>query len=209
MTKSVKSKQTKGKRESIIASAFELFFTKGYKNTKIIEIAQASNIGKGTFYEYFESKEALLLELLNAKFEFDRQNTELIGQSDLTGTEKIKSFFRFEIDCMKKYGPTSNALAQEMMTPGFTPSEEIASILHKAFATKYAFINQVIIEGIKSKEFKEIDTTLASTGILGAISFYTAFKFNIINHNIIPGLPFENVDWDNEDFFQLIFTGLK
>ena len=50
------------KREEIANTAFLLFMQKGYTNTKIVDIAGAMNIGKGTVYEYFKSKEDILLD---------------------------------------------------------------------------------------------------------------------------------------------------
>src|SRR5665648_811289 len=171
----------KGKREIIMDVSCNLFFSKGYKNTKIIEIAEAANIGKGTFYEYFKSKEALLVELLSTKF---------------------------EIESMVNNGANNNVLAQEMISPGFRTSDEIMCLIHKMFIHKYDFLENVITEGIKNGEFKKVESSLATTALLGAISFYTAFKFNIMNHDVFSGIPFGNSDWNNEEFFRLILNGL-
>ena len=198
----------KGKREVILEVSCELFFSKGYKNTKIIEIAEAANIGKGTFYEYFKSKEALLYELLNTKFRTDKQKIEAIASSNISQSEKIKSFFQFEIESMEINGASSNVLAQEMISPGFCTSDEIMSLIHKMFIHKYNFLENVIAEGIKKGEFNRIESSLATTALLGSISFYTAFKFNIIKHDIFTGIPFGNPGWNNEEFFRLILDGL-
>jgi len=198
----------KGKREIIMDVSCNLFFSKGYKNTKIIEIAEAANIGKGTFYEYFKSKEALLVELLSTKFETDKQKIEAIASSNISQAEKIKSFFQFEIESMVNNGANNNVLAQEMISPGFRTSDEIMCLIHKMFIHKYDFLENVITEGIKNGEFKKVESSLATTALLGAISFYTAFKFNIMNHDVFSGIPFGNSDWNNEEFFRLILNGL-
>lgn len=52
------------RRQAIIGNASELFAAKGYHGTTIDEIVQATGIAKGTFYIYFDSKEALLLEVV-------------------------------------------------------------------------------------------------------------------------------------------------
>jgi len=199
----------KSKRETIMESAFELFFSKGYKNTKIIEIAELAGIGKGTVYEYFKSKEAILFELLNAKLECDKGKLQAIKASNLSGEDQIKAFFQFEIDSIENYGPGSNVLAQEMMSPGFDAAEKVMGIMHKIFIIKYEFICEVIAAGIQNGEFKPIDSSLAATGIFGAVNFYTAFKYNIIQHKLKPELPFANSTWNQEEFFSLIFHGLK
>jgi AcrR family transcriptional regulator len=198
----------KGKREIILEVSCDLFFSKGYKNTKIIEIAEAANIGKGTFYEYFISKEALLVELLSTKFEMDKQKIETIASSNSSQADKVKSFFQFEIESMESNGASNNVLAQEMISPGFSTSDEIICLIHKMFIHKYYFLENVITEGIKKGEFNKFDSSLATTALLGAISFYAAFKFNIIKHDIRSDIPFENTNWNNEEFFRLILNGL-
>jgi AcrR family transcriptional regulator len=45
------------KKTDILNAAIEVFATKGVANAKMNDIAIAANIGKGTIYEYFSSKE--------------------------------------------------------------------------------------------------------------------------------------------------------
>lgn len=47
-------------RSRILNSAFKLFVENGFESTTIDQIAEAADIGKGTFYNYFPSKEAAL-----------------------------------------------------------------------------------------------------------------------------------------------------
>lgn len=47
-----------------MASALELFAHKGYFTTSISEIAQKTGISKGLMYNYFESKEDLILAII-------------------------------------------------------------------------------------------------------------------------------------------------
>lgn len=55
------------KRQDILDSAYELFTTKGFLNTTILNIALNAGVGKGTFYLYFDSKEAVRNELIVRK----------------------------------------------------------------------------------------------------------------------------------------------
>jgi AcrR family transcriptional regulator len=47
------------RRSTILAAAAQVFASKGYAAARIIEVARAAQVGKGTIYEYFPSKEAL------------------------------------------------------------------------------------------------------------------------------------------------------
>ncbi len=52
------------KRELIMNTALRLFSSKGYVATSINEIAKESRISKGLMYNYFKSKEDLLMSLI-------------------------------------------------------------------------------------------------------------------------------------------------
>lgn len=51
------SRQTKSK---IVSAAWQLFYEQGYDNTTVDEIIAASGTSKGSFYHYFDGKDALL-----------------------------------------------------------------------------------------------------------------------------------------------------
>lgn len=51
------------KKADIFNAARELFYSKGFKDTNISEIAKLAGIGVGTFYNYYPSKEKLFLEV--------------------------------------------------------------------------------------------------------------------------------------------------
>ncbi len=50
-------RNTKGK---IVSAAWKLFYEQGYEDTTIEDILELSGTSKGTFYHYFEGKDALL-----------------------------------------------------------------------------------------------------------------------------------------------------
>lgn len=59
-----REEQKEQRRQIIIANALELFVKKGYSETKIGDIAKASNMSVGLMFHYFESKEQLYAELV-------------------------------------------------------------------------------------------------------------------------------------------------
>lgn len=51
------------KKADIFSAGRELFYSKGFKNTNVSDIAKLAGIGVGTFYNYYSSKEELFLEV--------------------------------------------------------------------------------------------------------------------------------------------------
>jgi AcrR family transcriptional regulator len=59
------------KKADIFDSGRELFYSKGFKDTNVSDIAKMAGIGVGTFYNYYSSKEELFLEV------FIKENEDL------------------------------------------------------------------------------------------------------------------------------------
>lgn len=53
------------RRREILEQALELFATQGYHDTGVADIAAALRMSHGTFYRYFESKRAILDEVVD------------------------------------------------------------------------------------------------------------------------------------------------
>lgn len=70
-------KNTRNTRGRIIAAAWELFYEQGYDSTTVEEIIDRSQTSKGSFYHYFDGKDALLSSL---SFLFDEEYDRLRQQ---------------------------------------------------------------------------------------------------------------------------------
>ncbi|MHB1276637.1 MAG: TetR/AcrR family transcriptional regulator [Candidatus Humimicrobiaceae bacterium] len=102
MTLKEKSKATKNK---ILESAISIFSIKDYEKTDINEICEKAHISKGAFYYHFNSKQDLLLVLLNQWMGsigdiLDKADKE---SKDLTSTlinlpNKLKSAFTKDLN---------------------------------------------------------------------------------------------------------------
>ena len=51
------------KKQALKTAAYEVFSKKGYKATGISEIARQAGVAVGSFYNYYESKEAIFLDI--------------------------------------------------------------------------------------------------------------------------------------------------
>lgn len=53
-------------REHIFRTALDLFHSRGYEHTTVADIAEAADVGKGTFFSYFPTKESIFAHLGSA-----------------------------------------------------------------------------------------------------------------------------------------------
>ena len=50
-------------RNRLLRAAFQLFATRGFQATTVEDITQAADVAKGTFFNYFPTKELLLTQM--------------------------------------------------------------------------------------------------------------------------------------------------
>ncbi|MBQ1922408.1 MAG: TetR/AcrR family transcriptional regulator [Lachnospiraceae bacterium] len=72
-------KNNRNTRGRIISAAWKLFYENGYEETTIEDIVFESQTSRGSFYHYFEGKDALLGTLA---YVFDEKYEQLQGQLD-------------------------------------------------------------------------------------------------------------------------------
>lgn len=78
------------KRTEILNFATDLFMTKGYEPTTVNMILKAIGIAKGTFYYYFDSKEALMDAVIMRVIDAEIKHAEAImARKEMAPIEKL------------------------------------------------------------------------------------------------------------------------
>ena len=89
----VREKKKLQARQAILDAAAHEFKSRGFMNTSVSDIMRESNYGVGTFYNYFGSKEEILMELV--------KNLFMQVEESLSAREDVKSSLELlEICCM-------------------------------------------------------------------------------------------------------------
>ena len=82
------------RKNELLDTAQELFFTKGYKQTSIESIIKRIGVAKGTFYYYFKSKEDLLDKLT---YKMSKKILEkikkIVEKDDLNAIDKLNQAY--------------------------------------------------------------------------------------------------------------------
>jgi AcrR family transcriptional regulator len=68
--RTAKGEQT---RQALLRAAARLFADNGYHNTSVPDIVRAAGVGHGTFYEYFRSRRAILVDLTRQAADSERR----------------------------------------------------------------------------------------------------------------------------------------
>lgn len=141
------SRNTKGR---IIESAWELFYEQGYENTTIDDIVEHSETSKGSFYHYFDSKDALLSSL---SYLFDTKYDELIPTlKEYTSAVDKLIYLNHELFLMIENRVPLDLLARLLSTQLVTNGEKH---LLDHDRTYYRLLRKITLEARKSGEFRQ------------------------------------------------------
>ena len=134
----------KGVKERIVDAAWELFYDKGYDNTTVDDIINLSETSKGSFYYYFEGKDALLTTLSTI---LDEWYEELEENMDPNMNNFVKLLYlNYEMHAMMEKRISYELVASLYSTQLITKSE--SSLLDQN-RTYYKLIGKVIEDGQK------------------------------------------------------------
>jgi AcrR family transcriptional regulator len=91
---------TATRRDELLAIAASLFAERGFKNTTVRDIADAAGILSGSLYHHFDSKEAMVDELLDTFQTELWKEYDAIEASDLTPRGKLEAVVRASFDAI-------------------------------------------------------------------------------------------------------------
>ena len=82
------------KREEIAKKSIDLVLQKGFCNITVSQVASHAKIAKGSIYNYFNSKEDIIYEIIKSEYsEYDKEVEEKIKNTNST-KEKVLDLFQ-------------------------------------------------------------------------------------------------------------------
>lgn len=165
-------------RDEIVDAAMRLFSEKGFHNVSMQEIAAEAEFATGTVYSFFDSKEALYLEIMNevADNVLSVVQPFLDGQAD--EREKLAGFIRASVRVFRENSAAIRLFLRANQRPvsqiGTTRFSKTAIKVHD---TLQARLRQVYAAGVRKGTFRAFDprvVALALDAALRAIIFSVA-----------------------------------
>ena len=140
------ARNTKGR---IISAAWKLFYEQGYEDTTVEDIVFESETSKGSFYHYFDGKDALLGTLA---YVFDEKYEELMETMDpaMNAMEKL-IYLNHELFAMIDGGISMDLLARLLSTQLLARGEK-----HLLDRNRYYFrlLRQIVAQGRENGQLR-------------------------------------------------------
>lgn len=191
----------------ILDAAFTLFLEKGYLDAKIIDIADAAGIGKGTVYEYFESKDAIFLELFQTRVAAGYECLSDLLAKEVSCEQKIKEYLDIELSNVSQYTFSKNFFTDLVMKSEAFRNPDLIEGIRLLIRKNFSVLQGIVEEGIRKGEFRKTEPALAAVYLLGAINLYVSIDFSPDGLNeFFPGSKAKKY---RTDFLKLLLSGLR
>lgn len=185
------------KKESILEGAYESFVNFGYKGTTMDKVAKLANVGKGTIYTFFDTKEELLEEIVRNHLKELKEVAENVEDKSLSLEENLERIL-YGIFKFKKENQLIIKLIQEEKTLG---TKEVKELLFKIDEEIIGYIKAKIQDGINMGILKECNPEV------------TAFVIMKMYVALITDWEIKNKSFTQEELLELfklyILTGIK
>jgi AcrR family transcriptional regulator len=168
------------RKQHVIKMAHQLFIEKGFQSTSIQDILDYSGISKGTFYNYFPSKNELLIALFKSIYKkMEQERNELLIGQDPSDMEIFIKQIELQMNTNR-----ANKLLSLFEEVFFSKDEELKDFIKSGQLRMIKWIYQRFIDlfGESKKPFL-LDCTIMFLGILNHNIKYN-FMANDQNLNI-------------------------
>lgn len=153
------------RRMEIIHAAERLFSERGYDDTPVEAIISEVGIAKGTFYHYFVSKEDILDALINHMVEDIEEAIAAIEVAESDPMKRMRSLIQLFREFAEGKGKLMDYLHEDRnILLHWKVEQYMTPIIEEA-------LFKIIDDGNELGVFKVEDPRIASTALLGAISY--------------------------------------
>jgi AcrR family transcriptional regulator len=161
-------------RQRLLEAAAEEFARAGYLGANINTISTAAGFAKGTIYNYFPSKQALLLAAIDATAQ---QHLDFIAEQVCTEPDpahRLEQFYRTGFEFVTRYLPQARMLFNTINGP----DEQFRAHVFEAYQPLFQFVtDEILVPGIQQGVFRVVDPA-AMAMLLMTIYLGTASQLN-------------------------------
>lgn len=159
-------KVVEDRREQIIDAALRVFAQKGYSNATNKDIAREAGITPGLIYYYFESKEALLNAILEARSPLKLMASFPPETLALPPEQFFPMLMRQALDIVE--GEDMIGLFR-IMIPELLHNPDMAALPATLFPRLFGFLGNYVEAKIASGQIRPIDASLTVQTLIGSL----------------------------------------
>jgi TetR/AcrR family transcriptional repressor of nem operon len=179
-------------KKEIIRKGVDLFREQGYHNTGINDILETCEISKGSFYNYFKSKEDYGIKVID--YYGDTLLEYMIGKlrsGDGSPVEKLRELYNSFIEIVKRENVKSGCLVNNISNEMGGLNDRLAEVADRNFRNWTDEIARIVAKGQTIKEIRD------DLGALEIAEYMHATFFGLLSRMKVTRRTDSLNDWLN------------
>lgn len=157
-------------RHRIFHAAIDLFRERGFEQTTVDDITEKADVAKGTFFNYFHRKEAVLGYLSEERLLAIEERIPTLLAEDRDVREKLIEVYLMAASAYEEDLELARFVLVELMRRAFGPNEEIAARWH-------GITESIVRQGQERHELRADLPFDRAEMLLSGIYFSTLFQW--------------------------------
>ena len=188
-----KEEQTK-RRHEIFHQVVNVFLKKGFQETSMREIAEAAGLGKSTLYDYFKTKDEILVYFFEDQLNDLAEEAQKIATQSSTADIRLRKITEAYIESLQANKNLFMKLTMEVQRLKMESQKQIQAKRH----AYQDMIRTLIDEGVREGVFRKVNSLLAARLLISAIA-------PVIYTSRVTGTPQEML----RETLDIFFEGIK
>lgn len=179
------------RRKQILDAARALLFEKGLKATSISQIAKLAELGVGTIYFYYRSKEEIFAELQEEGLELLYTKIRQSHREDDPPAVKLKNTALALLQFSEGSKDYYDIINYFLTSPEILLSQKLKIQVDRHGGKIISFVSRVIEAGIQTRDFTPVDPkrfTIMFWGALQGLIQYKKMKTTLLEGQDFKGL---------------------
>lgn len=189
------------RRETIIKAAQKLFEQKGFEETTVEQVAALAELGKGTIYSYFKSKEEIYIAILEKKLDLLEEKMRAAVANPASAVDALYGLYEAFIEYHRDRKGFIDTLFVQIDDQILYRLGGVVGGLKSKASVWMEIVGNMIQWGIERGEFEPVDVERISKTVVGMIlGLIIQFEMGQIKEDLVNF---------RDAVFKLIFDGIR
>jgi TetR/AcrR family fatty acid metabolism transcriptional regulator len=151
------------RKAQILDAAMCVYARSGFEKARVDDIAEEAGLAKGTLYLYFNSKDDIMLSILDRMVGRELQDLGKLLSSERSAKDKLIKFVEYSVDEVEMMKPTLPVLFE--FWGAMSHQDEVREKLASHYHSLVDMLVPIIQQGIDEHDFYRMDARSAAIAL--------------------------------------------
>ncbi|MBE0698237.1 MAG: TetR family transcriptional regulator, partial [Anaerolineaceae bacterium] len=154
------------RRHDVFNVAVSMFLEKGFHETSMQEIAHTIGMGKSTLYDYFQTKDEILISFVEDAIYDLTERLKQIGSQEIPAVEKLHQILHVHLEYLMENKEFFSKLTFEVQRLALDSQRRIQAKRH----AYQDLLSNLFADAVKENDFRPVNSLLAARTILALLT---------------------------------------